>query len=63
MKLSPGAEIGGNIAHIAPEIRLAWNTYQRGPAVGEIDVDYSGQASFEAGVVLCEIATGKHPMP
>lgn len=33
------------------------------PSTRTTTVDYSGQAVFEAGVLLFELAFGKHPLP
>lgn len=49
----------GNQAHQAPELRNIFGTFVRGT---DIVVDYSGQAVFEVGVLLCEVLTLRHPI-
>ena len=50
--------IGGNVAHMAPEVYNAVQSPR-----GIITVNYSGQPVFEAGVLLWELATLTHPIP
>lgn len=53
---------GGNVAHCAPEVLHALAAFVD-PRVEEVAVDYSGQGSFETGVLLWELLTGQHPFP
>ena len=57
-----GVQIGGNKAHLAPEVLTAAHKCRLNPtSPGRID--YYKQASFAAGILVCEIATGDHPLP
>jgi serine/threonine protein kinase len=51
----------GNPAHVAPEVANSISLVSESSPVATID--FSGQASFEAGVLLFEIATCQHPLP
>lgn len=55
---------GGNAEHCAPEVLIVLQAMSTNPdaAIEGVAVDYSGQATFEAGVLLWEIATGNHPI-
>lgn len=62
MQWRQGMSIGGNRAHLAPEVLSAH--YQcRASDRGAGVIDYSKQPSFAVGVLLYEIATGEHPLP
>lgn len=59
--LLTGEEVGGNVVHLAPEVRLAGLAVTSGKT-GHFEISFKGQASFEAGVLLCELACGVHPV-
>lgn len=52
---------GGNKAHLAPEVLNTHHKFKRNPS-HKGSLNYSKQASFAAGVLICEIATGDHPL-
>lgn len=52
----------GNPAHKAPEVLSALDAFRADPSPESIIVDYSGQAVFEVGVLLWEMAVGAHPV-
>jgi hypothetical protein len=52
---------GGNTQHFAPEVLHALKRFDDHRTT-KVVVDYSGQATFEAGVLLWEVATGQHPI-
>lgn len=59
---------GGNQTHTAPEVVAAMSGFASTVAlpVGRVlsaVVDYSGQAVFEVGTLLHELAVGVHPLP
>jgi hypothetical protein len=53
---------GGNQAHLAPEVLNALRPLTR-HAVEYVSVDYSKQAVFETGAMLCELAVLRHAIP
>lgn len=53
---------GGNHLHAAPEVIDVVLAFARDPLLMSSAVDYTGQAVFEAGVLLWELATGQHPI-
>ena len=53
---------GGNRTHLAPEVQDAMRVFQSGTC-HSTPVDFSGQAAFEAGVLLFELAVLTHPIP
>lgn len=55
------ASQSGNKPHLAPEVLTALRRLQDSGEASAL-VDFSGQASFEAGVLLFELATGAHPL-
>jgi len=48
--------MGGNTAHLAPEIQNSWKIKRTPP-----NMNYSKQPSWELGVICHEIATLEHP--
>lgn len=52
---------GGNKAHLAPEVLNMHHKFKRNPNHSGL-LDYSKQATFAAGVLIHEIATGDHPL-
>ena len=61
LQYSRGAQVGGNKAHLAPEIISSVHRCRHDPSRHKT-IDYSKQASFAVGVLVCEIATGEHPL-
>ena len=57
-----GMIAGGNKAHLAPEVMNTCHQFKLDPS-REGYVSYALQASFAAGVLAYEIATGEHPLP
>lgn len=55
-----GDAVVGNQAHVAPEVLNSLVNLSRG--ADSVTIDFSGQPVFEAGVLLCEIATCLHPL-
>ena len=62
LRYARGMQIGGNRAHLAPEVLTSAHFCRHQPAKWS-SIDYSKQASFAAGVLVCELATGAHPLP
>ena len=62
LEYSRGVHVGGNRAHLAPEVLTSGHCCRHEPSRHKT-IDYSKQASFAAGVLVCEIATGEHPLP
>lgn len=60
MVVQQGDDVIGNKAHVAPEVLNAHATLSRGAK--SVEVDLSGQAAFEAGVLLFELAVCAHPL-
>ena len=56
-----GVPVGGNRAHLAPEVLSTSHKCRHEPS-NYSSIDYSKQASFAAGILICEIATGAHPL-
>ena len=59
---SRGVQVGGNRAHLAPEVLSAAHKCRSNPSKPGV-IDYSKQGSFAAGILVCEVATGDHPLP
>lgn len=57
-----GMLAGGNRAHLAPEVLTTYNRFRKHPSEASV-LDYSHQASFAVGALVCEIASGEHPLP
>lgn len=53
--------VGGNHAHCAPEVLTALRGFLAS-GVATVTVDFSHQAVFELGVLLCELAVRSHPL-
>ncbi|CAI8050751.1 Serine/threonine-protein kinase PINK1, mitochondrial [Geodia barretti] len=62
LEYSRGVHVGGNRAHLAPEVLTSAHRCRHEPSRHKT-IDYSKQASFAVGVLVCEIATGDHPLP
>jgi serine/threonine protein kinase len=60
--INQGQSAGGNQAHMAPEVLNALRPLAN-PRTRSVIVDYSKQAVFETGVMLCELAVLKHAVP
>lgn len=54
---------GGNPAHFAPEVAASLRAFLASPSPPSVTVDYGKQAVFELGVLLCETAFRRHPLP
>lgn len=52
----------GNMEHRAPEVLNTLRAFLD-HSVTEVDIDLTGQAVFEAGVLLWRVLTGTHPLP
>jgi serine/threonine protein kinase len=61
--LSIGAEqeVGGNVAHLAPEFLEARRLVLADPHGSEVEVDVTYQAVWELGVLIWEVLIGEHP--
>ena len=57
-----GVQMGGNRAHLAPEVLSAGHLCRYEPSRYN-SIDYSKQASFAVGILICEIASAEHPLP
>jgi WD40 repeat protein len=59
--MTNGKQPYGNIAHVAPELQNAASIAGRS---GRADVvlDYTKQAVFDTGIVICEMMAGVHPL-
>ena len=55
-----GASIGGNRAHLSPEVLTGYHQCRTDPTKKKIC--YKKQASFAVGVLIHEIVTGQHPI-
>ena len=55
-----GASIGGNRAHLSPEVLTGYHRCRTDPTKKKIC--YKKQASFAVGVLIHEIVTGQHPI-
>jgi hypothetical protein len=60
--IARGEAVGGNPAHMAPEVLNALKALLQ-PRTASVIVDYTKQAVFETGVLLCELAVLKHAIP
>ena len=56
-----GMQVSGNKAHLAPEVLSSTHLCRHEPS-RHTSIDYLKQASFALGVLVCEIATGEHPL-
>ena len=56
-----GTSIGGNAAHLAPEVMSASARIALGGGAPVV-VQYAGQPVFAAGVLLWEMSTREHPI-
>ena len=57
-----GVQVGGNRAHLAPEVLSSAHKCRHEPSKPG-SINYSKQASFAAGILVCEVAIGEHPLP
>ena len=62
LEYTRGSQVGGNRGHLAPEVLSSAHRCRHDPSRRKT-IDYSKQASFAAGILVCEIATGDHPLP
>jgi hypothetical protein len=60
--ISQGGSVGGNQAHLAPEVLNAVKPLIL-PTTRQVVVSYAKQIVFETGVMLCELAVLKHAIP
>lgn len=52
----------GNTGHRAPEVIVQFGRFNQAVPEGGVIVDFRGQAVFEMGVLLWELAVGRHPI-
>ena len=62
LQYTRGVRFGGNRAHLAPEVLTSAHRCRHEPSK-QGSINYYKQASFAAGILVCEIATGEHPLP
>ena len=62
LEYSRGVQVGGNRAHLAPEVLSSAHCCRHEPSRHKT-INYSKQASFAVGILVCEITTGEHPLP
>ena len=62
MRWQHGMSVGGNRAHLAPEVCSSHYRCRTNPKENKV-IDYSKQPSFAVGVLLYEMAVGEHPLP
>ena len=60
MRYRHGSLIGGNKAHLSPEVLTVYNKIRQSSS-GEWNIDYSQQEAWAVGVLAYEIAMGRHP--
>ena len=53
--------VGGNRAHLSPEVLNAYHTCRQ-EGRQSMNINYSKQSAFAAGVVIFEMAHGDHPL-
>ena len=61
MEYRHGNVVGGNKAHLAPEILTQYNKMKSDPYLQE-EIDYSKQEAWAVGVLAYEMAMGRHPL-
>ena len=61
--LRQGQSVGGNTAHLAPEVHDAASRIAHAAHDTAVHVPYGRQPVFALGVLMTELATGEHPIP
>ena len=63
VQLRQGQSVGGNTAHLAPEVNDAASRIAHESHETAVHVPYGRQSVFALGVLMTELATGEHPIP